>query len=176
MTRQLPYMAVFAFASITAQDGSSIQATDLPAKPKFEVASIKECKNTDQAPPSISSPGRVSLGCWPLWRLIGDAYETFADGKVDPLKPLVPLPLDSAPAWVNSARYSIDAKAEGPESGAVMRGPMMQTLLEDRFQLKVHRETKEVPAYIMTVAKGGPKLQRTIDGSCNSVDPTNLAQ
>ena len=57
-----------------------------------------------------------------------------------------------------------------------MRGPMMQALLEDRFQLKVHRETKEVPAYIMTVARGGAKLQPTIDGSCSHFDPTNLAQ
>jgi uncharacterized protein (TIGR03435 family) len=35
---------------------------------------------------------------------------------------------------------------------------MMQTLLEERFQLKVHRATKEVSAYELTVARGGPKL------------------
>jgi uncharacterized protein (TIGR03435 family) len=116
------------------------------------------------------------LVCWPLWRLIADAYDTFATGKVDPSKPLVPLPLEGGPAWVNSARYTIDAKAEGPQSGAMMRGPMMQTLLEDRFQLKTHRETREVSAYIMTVARGGPKLKPTEEGSCTHLDPTDLAQ
>ena len=41
-----------------------------------------------------------------------------------------------------------------------MNGPMLQALLEDRFRLRIHRESKEVPVYEMTVAKGGPKLQR----------------
>lgn len=52
----------------------------------------------------------------------------------------------------------------------------MQALLEDRFQLKTHRETREVSAYIMTVAQGGPKLHPTEEGSCNHVDPTDLTQ
>jgi uncharacterized protein (TIGR03435 family) len=36
---------------------------------------------------------------------------------------------------------------------------MLQMLLEDRFKLKTHRETKEIPAYWLVVAKGGPKLR-----------------
>ncbi len=129
----------------------------LHAQPKFEVVSIKECKARDPAPPSNSSPGRLSLGCWPLWRLIAEAYDTYASGKVDPLKLLFPRPLEAAPSWIDSARYTIDAKAESPQSGAMMRGPMMQALLEDRFRLKIHRETREVSGYLMTVAKGGLK-------------------
>jgi uncharacterized protein (TIGR03435 family) len=147
-----------------------------PPRPQFEVASIKDCSPGDPIPPSISSPGRLSLGCWPLSRLIGDAYETFANGNVDPGKPLVPFPIEGAPAWVNSARYTIDATTEGPQSGAMMRGPMMQALLEDRFQLKVHREAKEISGYIMTVDKGGLKLKPAPEGSCRSLDPTDLAQ
>ena len=54
----------------------------------------------------------------------------------------------------------------------MMRGPMMQALLEERFQLKIHRQTKEVPAYLMTVAKGGLKLQPTVEGSCVPFDGT----
>jgi hypothetical protein len=80
------------------------------------------------------------LTCWPLWHLIGDAYETFADGTQDPLKLPVALPPEG-PAWINSAFYTIDAKTETPQDGAMMRGPMMRTLLEERFQLKTHRET-----------------------------------
>lgn len=42
----------------------------------------------------------------------------------------------------------------------------MQALLEDRFNLKIHRETREVPAYALTVNKGGPKLKPFQEGSC----------
>jgi uncharacterized protein (TIGR03435 family) len=47
---------------------------------------------------------------------------------------------------------------------------MMQALLEERFHLKTHREVREVPVYIMTVAKGGPKFRPTQEDSCNPFD------
>jgi uncharacterized protein (TIGR03435 family) len=108
--------------------------------------------------------------------LIGGAYETFADGKVDPLKLPFAIPPEGVPDWVNSARYTIDAKAEGPQSGAMMRGPMMQALLEDRFQVRVHRENREISGYVMTVDKGGLKLKPAQEGSCDRVDPTDFTQ
>jgi uncharacterized protein (TIGR03435 family) len=148
----------------------------LSAQPKFEVVSIKECADGGPTPPSTSSPGRVSLSCWPIWRLIGDAYDTFATGTVDPLKQPVPPRPEGGPNWIGSARYTIDAKAEGPETGAMMRGPMMQAVLEERFRLKIHRETREVDGYVMTVDKRGLKLHRTEEGSCDHLDPTDLGQ
>ena len=57
----------------------------------------------------------------------------------------------------------------------MMRGPMMRTLLEDRFQLKTHRETRDVAVYMMMVAKGGAKLRASTAESCTPLDPTNLA-
>jgi uncharacterized protein (TIGR03435 family) len=48
----------------------------------------------------------------------------------------------------------------------MMNGPMMQRLLEDRFKLRIHRETREVPVYDLTVAKGGPKLKPADASSC----------
>ena len=53
---------------------------------------------------------------------------------------------------------------------------MMQALLEDRFKLKVHRETGEVPVYELTVAKGGIKMQQLKEGSCTPVDFAFLTQ
>lgn len=58
----------------------------------------------------------------------------------------------------------------------MMRGPMMQALLEERFRLRAHTETRQVPVYVMTVAEGGSKLRPTEEGSCNHLDPTDLAQ
>jgi uncharacterized protein (TIGR03435 family) len=113
----------------------------------------------------------LSLGCWQLKLLIQQAYDVFASGRVNPLNPAMPVtPIVDAPAWIGSARYSIDAKTESPQTAATMRGPMMQALLEERFQLKTHRETREVPVYIMTVARGGLKLQHTREGSCTPLD------
>jgi len=47
----------------------------------------------------------------------------------------------------------------------MMNGPMLQALLEDRFKLRAHRETREVPIYALTVAKDGAKL-RPFQGTC----------
>jgi uncharacterized protein (TIGR03435 family) len=76
------------------------------------------------------------------------------------------------PAWADSDFYQIDAEGKGNQSQAMMNGPMLQSLLEDRFKLKIHRETKEVPVYALTVATGGPKLQ-PFQGTCIPWDSDN---
>jgi len=48
---------------------------------------------------------------------------------------------------------------------------MLQSLLEDRFQLKIRREIREVPVYVLTVAKSGPKLKSSQEGSCPTPNP-----
>jgi uncharacterized protein (TIGR03435 family) len=77
--------------------------------------------------------------------------------------------ISGAMDWVNSERYDIDAKFDssaadellklGPNDRILARQQMLQTLLTERFSLKVHRETKEVQLYVLVVAKNGPKLQ-----------------
>ena len=58
---------------------------------------------------------------------------------------------------MNSSGYDIEAKAAGnPNRSEIWL--MLQSLLEDRFQLKVHRETKEMPVYALVVEKNGSKL------------------
>jgi uncharacterized protein (TIGR03435 family) len=47
-----------------------------------------------------------------------------------------------------------------------MNGPMLRALLAERFRLKFHRETREVPIYSLIVAKSGLKLQPSSGGSC----------
>jgi len=47
-----------------------------------------------------------------------------------------------------------------------MSGPMMQSLLEDRFQLNIRREIRTIPVYQLTVANGRPKLQVAQPGKC----------
>jgi uncharacterized protein (TIGR03435 family) len=66
----------------------------------------------------------------------------------------------TGPGWMDSSRYDIIAKAAGPAPVNQLR-EMVQTLLAERFKLTLHRETKEMPAYIVTVAKGGHKLKQS---------------
>jgi uncharacterized protein (TIGR03435 family) len=109
--------------------------------------------------------------------LITTAYTLYANGRTNPLNdPLILLaPIEGGPAWINSDRYSIDAKAEGSATQETMRGPMLRALLEDRFKLKIRRETREVPVYALTVAKNGAKLHPAEEGSCTPFDLTRPA-
>ena len=77
------------------------------------------------------------------------------------------------PSWLDTDWYQISAKAQGKPSAAQMMGPMLQVLLEDRFQLKVHIESKQSSVYALTVVRAG-KLPRTKEGSCEVIDLDNM--
>jgi uncharacterized protein (TIGR03435 family) len=66
----------------------------------------------------------------------------------------------SGPGWLNDARFDIVAKAGTPATDSELR-LMMRTLLTGRFKLTFHRDTKELPALVMTVGKNGHKLTPT---------------
>lgn len=77
------------------------------------------------------------------------------------------------PAWVTNPStdtdyYDIMLKAEGDEPLTQPQARLLlQSLLADRFQLRVHRETKETPIYALVIGKGGPKLKENApDATC----------
>lgn len=170
-------LAVAAVVAIAAPivvglvNSSLIRAQPAAKRPKFDVASIRPCKDESgrRAGAGNASPGTLDTGCTVLvgasdsLGLIQRAYVRFANGRVNPFGIV---PITGGPAWIHSQLYLINAKAEGNPSPEMMQGPMLQALLEDRFQLKVHRETKQVPVYALTVAKGGAKLEPSPEGSC----------
>jgi uncharacterized protein (TIGR03435 family) len=88
-----------------------------------------------------------------------------------------------APAWATSRRYDIEAKV-APEDAPKLeklkaedRSAMLIPLLEERFNLKYHHESRELPTYRLVVAKGGPKLSATNDQPApSSDDPPNVAR
>lgn len=88
------------------------------------------------------------------------AFVLYARGR-DPSNP----PVEGGPAWIDE-RYEIVARAEDSPSLREMSGPMLQRLLQDRFALKLHTETREFPVYNLRVAKGGPKLHPFQEGGC----------
>src|SRR5205814_1221464 len=70
-----------------------------------------------------------------------------------------------SPEWIQTDRFSIEAKAEGDarQVPAEEMRLMVQSLLEDRFQLKVHQETRQLPLYDLVIAKGGTKMKLSED-------------
>jgi uncharacterized protein (TIGR03435 family) len=72
---------------------------------------------------------------------------------------------------VRSDHYTIEAVAEGAADAATMSGPMMRELLERRFQLKAHIETEQIPAFNLTVAKGGLKVKPVDTDACTPPPP-----
>ena len=141
---------------------------------KFEVASIHACGPNVVVPLREGgglgdigpAANRVTRNCVTVMSLIKDAYVMFADGQNRAPASVQMPPVEKAPAWVSSTLYTIEAKADGTPGQPAMLGPMMQSLLEDRFRLKLHRETRSGPAYELTVAKAGSKLKIN-NGSCS---------
>jgi len=74
-----------------------------------------------------------------------------------------------APAWSVSERYDVEAKAVGNLAFKQLQ-PLLQALLVERFKLKVHTESIELPAYELIVSESGPRMQPTKQGSCVHVD------
>ena len=138
--------------------------------PKFEVASIKPCAPGGRGGTSLPSPGRITVNCYSVMSLIRQSYIVFGNGRTMNLQPEKIIPMEKSPAWIESDIYTIEAKAEsnrGQVPGqAMMLGPMMQALLEDRFKLKIHRETRQVPVYALTVGKDGLKLPAAPKDGC----------
>ncbi len=112
------------------------------------------------------------MKCTTLQELIQFAYGLYANGLT--LNPQ-PLQISGGPGWIDSDRFDIEAKAEGNPREEMMAGPMLQRLLEDRFQLKVHREMRERPVYLLTVAKSGRKLQ-PLKEACQLPDACGVGQ
>ncbi len=176
--------------------GASLWKQQTSPLQKFEEASIKPCDpDAVPTVPEGSrgggmnsfqmTPGRTHVLCVTLGTLIRTAYgygpanlDFITNGGVGPGGQSLQIGLTyglgvedgmrvkGGPNWVRSDRYSIEAVAAGAPDGATMSGPMLRELLERRFQLKVHMDTVQVPAYSLAVSKGGLKIKPMPEGSC----------
>ena len=122
---------------------------------QFEVASVKSSAPDARGSTfNFTTGGGLTIKNGTLKGMIESAYEV-RDFQIE-----------GGPGWVNSDRYDIFAKSEYGEAPAGRLTPeqvrpvrvKLQALLAERFQLKVHKETKELPVYALTIAKGGLKM------------------
>jgi len=134
------------------------------AVPTFEVASVKADnlgagEGAGRGRQKITSdPGSLSMTNVTLKAAVGWAYHVRAYQV-------------TGPGWIDSERYDIVAKAGGAVPEDQLR-LMLQQLLADRFKVGLHRETKELAAYVVTVAKGGPKFKESQDEGESEIRPT----
>jgi uncharacterized protein (TIGR03435 family) len=175
-------MIAFAIINAPAIGAQSFSASSIATRTKFEVASVKACNGAAASDglgrkggarqTSNSSPVTLNLPCMPARFFINLAY-IISNARPNDLGP-TPV-LEGGPAWIDSDRYQITAKAMDAVSKEAMNGPMLRTLLEERFRLKIHSETREVPIYELTVAKGGLKLAPSKETKCITRDLSQLS-
>jgi uncharacterized protein (TIGR03435 family) len=130
--------------------GMSLSLAQTPLSkqpPEFEVASIKLNTSGSGAGSIDTTPGRLTVQNFPLNRCIQTAFDVYDDA------------LFSGPAWLNSERFDIEAKASGPATHQELM-QMFQALLAKRFQMTFHTETRSMAVFVLVPAKGGLKLQR----------------
>jgi uncharacterized protein (TIGR03435 family) len=130
---------------------TALEQTPSVARPQFEVASIKPSAG-DSMIHVRPLPGRLTANAT-LQVLMQYAYG------------VQPFQIAGGPGWLASARYQIEAKASAAANSNQLF-LMLQPLLEDRFQLKSHRETKELPMFTLVSDRGGLKLPAPREGSC----------
>jgi uncharacterized protein (TIGR03435 family) len=122
---------------------------------KFEVASVKP--STEQTMSIRVMPGGRLVATAPLKLLIMKAYSLQYSRII------------GGPEWINVDRFEIEAKA-GQDANPAQAMPMLQSLLEDRFRMKVRRENRETPVYDLAVDKGGSKLAPSKVSECPPSD------
>ena len=142
---------------------TNLRAQTPPARPQFEVASVKPAANDETGggrfptmremmrngrPPGLipmTDPGRIRLKDWTLLDLIAAAYSVRATQV-------------SGPAWLSDQGFDIEAKVPDGIPKEELNA-MLQSLLEERFGLKVHRDTETRQGFALVVGKNGPKLK-----------------
>jgi uncharacterized protein (TIGR03435 family) len=128
-----------------------------PPKLKFEVISIKANKSGVRNSSIGAAGGRFIATNVSLRRLLDDAYRTRSSA-------LFNSQIVGGPAWLDTDRFDVEAKPEGDGRPIPVEQMqiMVQSLLEDRFALRLHREKREMAVYNLVVAKKG-KLKRSED-------------
>ena len=151
MAARLSLGIALVVASGIASLAQSLPAPPGPNAPAFEVASIKRNLTDDKGPRRIEPDRFVSIG-WPLRYVIATAYRAKGFQVV------------GGPTWVDTDFFDINAKAPEKTPAADIL-PMLRGLLTQRFKLRTHVEQREMPVYVLVLARAdgrlGPGMRRT---------------
>jgi len=135
----------------------AVNVIDTPAQStvQFEVASVKlNNSGTTTMKFPVPAEGRFRATNFPLKALISFAYGVLGSQIV------------GAPDWINSERFDVDARAADSNVTREEYAQMLRSLLEERFKLTVRMETRDLPAYELSVAKTGSHLRAADPQAC----------
>jgi uncharacterized protein (TIGR03435 family) len=157
------FSVLAAFGQGAPQAALQVSVPAPQESPAFEAASVKPTDPNRVGSTFNFAPGEVQIGGGTLRLIMEMAYD------------LRTFQILGGPGWLDADRYDISAKNDAvlkdldkDRRNAEMRR-RLQTLLAERFQLKIHRETRERPEYTLVVAKGGSKLREPTPGMDNGI-------
>ena len=154
--------AVIAAVAAPALGQTAPPASHQPATPtpnfSFDAVTIKP-DDTGRGHMRLSSDS-FSMGGMPAWILVRTAYGVLLDNQIEGL-----------PGWAKSENIAVEAKIDPETTAALNKLPaaerwkqiqlMLRAMLADRFALKAHVESRELPIYELVVSKGGAKVKKT---------------
>ena len=150
-------------AAVPGQESLAAMAKD--GNPQFEVATIKPSDPADTSYGFHTQGNRIFVENQTLRNIVAVAYGVHQAQIVD------------APAWFDHERYDIKGVPDLPGYPDLrqMQG-MLKKLLEERFQLKLRRDHRELPVYVITVAKGGAKIAKSASDPKSLPDETGYGR
>jgi uncharacterized protein (TIGR03435 family) len=132
------YALSLAFVIVAAQE---------PSAPVPYVASVKR-NNAGTGGQIMIRPGNITVRGMPVRILMRQAYGQLQDFQ-----------LVGGPGWINSDRFDIELKIEDGVPFTPQTVPtVLRQLLEDRFSIKTHKETRELPIFALVLARSDGKL------------------
>jgi bla regulator protein BlaR1 len=161
----LSCVAILVLAAVTSRAPYLVVFAQQAQRSSFEVASIKPGNPNERGPKGVGTNGNQFMARDASLRLMIQVAYGLQDHQIV-----------GGPNWIDSDLFTIDAK---PNAATPLPDPnrradfdrminlMLQSLLEERFKLAVHRETRMEPIYELVVAKGGPKLKESAGPDAN---------
>jgi len=144
------------FAAAQAKQASDAAAT-IDKPPSFEVATVKPSKPDDEHHSLRSGADRLSIESFTLRQLIRTAYTLKSESQVL-----------GGPDWIDKQAFDIEAKFDDADVAKIQKingrerfqevRLALQSLLADRFQIQISRETRSIPVYALVATKAGAKL------------------
>ena len=156
------FVLLIVVAGIRAMNGAAQASPDgarAPLHPTFDVVSIHPMKEDDGASTHITNPTRTSYF---------EAVNVNVKALMEVAYKIPDTRMFGGPGWLTAAKFSVEAKADpqvdaqmarlAPEQREQLKREMLTALLNDRFKLAVHTETRMMPVFALVLAKTGPRL------------------
>lgn len=154
-------VAALPFVANAQNSGEGADAGYVPTL-TFDVASVKESKVDPSRGFIMGGPNPAHSSKLSVTNMTASDLIWWAYG-IDSSR------ISGLPEWATSIRFNVQAKSDSTVDDTLAKlsdsraklekQHMVQTMLADRFQLKVHPDSREATIYELTIARGGPKLQ-----------------